>query len=104
MAIEDLGYTRDRLILSELNHFPVLMVRAHTRPFRHKWMNIITGLILPLSIFFYLRMYRFRLRLYRDLRDIQQTTDTIMPRILELGQAHDQQLIKDIYINKGITH
>ena len=104
VAIEDLGYTRDRLILSELNHFPVLMVRAHTRPFRQKWMNIITGLILPLSIFFYLRMYRFRLRLYRDLRDIQQTTDTIMPRILELGQAHDQQLIKDIYINNGITH
>ena len=83
VAIEDLSYTKDKLILSELNNYPVIAVRAHTRPFRRKWMNIVTGLILPLGIFFYFRMIRFRLRLYRDLRAIRSTTDRVLPRIME---------------------
>ena len=83
-AIEDLGYTRDKLILSELNNYPIIAVRAHTRPFRKKWLNAITGLLLPIGIFFYFRMIRFRLRLYKDLRTIRQTNDRIIPRALEL--------------------
>ena len=74
VAIEDLGYTRDKRILAELNHYPVIATHAHTRPFRKKWLNIVTGLCLPLGAFFYFRMIRFRLRLYRDLRTIRQTT------------------------------
>ena len=85
VAIEDLSYTKDKLILSELNNYPVIAVRAHTRPFRRKWMNIVSGLILPLGIFFYFRMIRFRLRLYRDLRAIRSTTDRVLPRIVELS-------------------
>ena len=80
-VIEDLGYTKDKIILSELNHYPVLATTAHTRPFRKKWMNIIAGLILPLGIFFYIRMLRFRMRLYRDLRTIRHTSDHIVERI-----------------------
>ncbi len=38
-VIEDLANTRDRKILSELNHYPILAVKAHTRPFERKWMN-----------------------------------------------------------------
>ena len=84
-AIEDLGYTRDKLILTELNNYPIIAVRAHTRPFRRKWLNVITGLLLPIGIFFYFRMIRFRLRLYKDLRTIRQTSDKIVPRALELS-------------------
>ena len=84
VAIEDLSYTKDKLILSELNNYPIIAVRAHTRPFRRKWMNIVSGLILPLGIFFYFRMILFRLRLYRDLRTIRSTTDRVLPRIIEL--------------------
>ena len=84
-AIEDLGYTRDKLILSELNNYPIIAVRAHTRPFRKKWLNAVTGLLLPIGIFFYFRMIRFRLRLYKDLRTIRQTNDRIIPRALELS-------------------
>ena len=84
-AIEDLGYTRDKLILSELNNYPVIAVRAHTRPFRKKWLNAVTGLLLPLGAFFYIRMIRFRLRLYKDLRTIRLTNDKIIPRALELS-------------------
>ncbi|MBR5325662.1 MAG: LptF/LptG family permease [Prevotella sp.] len=84
-AIDDLSYTRDKLILSELNNYPIIAVRAHTRPFRKKWLNAITGLLLPIGIFFYIRMIRFRLRLYKDLRTIRQANDKIIPRALELS-------------------
>ena len=84
-AIEDLSFTRDRLILTELNHYPIIMTRAHTRPFSRKWMNVVTGLILPVGVFFYLRMWRFRLRLYRDLHTIRQVSGKIIPRALELA-------------------
>ena len=80
-VIEDLGYTKDKIVLSELNHYPVLATTAHTRPFRKKWLNIIAGLIIPLGIFFYIRMLRFRMRLYRDLRTIRHTSDHIVERI-----------------------
>ena len=85
VAIEDLGYTRDRLILTELNNYPIIATHAHTRPFRSKWLNAITGLVLPVGLFFYFRMIRFRFRLYKDLRTISQTSNRIIPRALELS-------------------
>jgi len=96
-AVDDLSYTRDRVILNELNRYPILLTHAHTRPFSKKWMNIMAGLILPVGLFFYLRMWRFRLRLYKDLIDIRQTTARIMPRIIECGHLEDDPLIREIY-------
>ena len=80
-TIEDLGYTRDRQILHQLNHYPMMATHAHTRPFERRWLNIVTGLVLPLGIFFYFRMLRFRLRLYKDLRTIRQTSNKIIQHI-----------------------
>ena len=86
-VIEDLQNTKDKIILHELNSYPFIATHAHTRPFSKKWMNIVAGLLLPLGIFFYLRMWRFRLRLYRDLRVIRRTNENIVRRIAE-RQAH----------------
>ena len=83
-VIEDLANTRDRKILSELNHYPILAVKAHTRPFERKWMNITAAVILPAGIFFYFRMWRFRLRLLRDLITIRNTNNEIVGRISQL--------------------
>ncbi|MBO5583710.1 MAG: LptF/LptG family permease [Prevotella sp.] len=83
-VIEDLANTRDRKILSELNHYPILAVKAHTRPFERKWMNITAAIILPAGIFFYFRMWRFRLRLHRDLITIRNTNNEIVGRISQL--------------------
>ena len=83
-VIEDLGNSRDKVILNELNNYPILATHAHTRPFRRTWMNIITGLLLPAGIFFYFRMLRFRIRLYQDLRVITRTNEAITNRISEL--------------------
>ena len=80
-VIEDLGNTRDKLILTELNHYPIIATHAHTRPFRRKWLNIITGLILPVGLFFYFRMIRFRVRLYKDLHVIRKTNERIVDYI-----------------------
>ena len=77
-VIEDLSNTRDRLLLHRLNQYPVLATHAHTRPFRQRWLNALTGLILPVGIFFYVRMIRFRVRLYRDLRTITGTSQAIV--------------------------
>ena len=97
VAIEDLGYTRDKFILHELNNYPIMATHAHTRPFRRKWLNIITGLFLPLGIFFYFRMLRFRLRLYRDLRDIRNTSNRLIPRALELAEKQKDTMMDETY-------
>lgn len=80
-VIEDLGNTKDRKILTELNNYPILAVKAHTRPFERKWMNIAAAIIVPFGAFLYFRMWRFRLRLYRDLYTIRTTNDEIVKRI-----------------------
>lgn len=83
-VIEDLTNTRDRALLSELNNYPVLAVKAHTRPFERKWLNIVSAIIIPLGLFFYLRMWRFRIRLLRDLRQIVQTNDAVTEQITKI--------------------
>ena len=86
LAIEDLSNSSDKQLLAELNNYPVIDPDAHTRPFKKKWMNVITGLFLPLGIFFYFRMIRFRIRLYKDLRTIRQTSNKIIPLALKFTQ------------------
>ena len=80
-TIDDLANTRDIVILTELNKYPVVSEKAHTRPFERKWMNIVAAIILPVGIFLYLRMWMFRLRLLHDLRVIKQTNEAICHRI-----------------------
>ena len=82
-VIEDLSNTKDKTILNELNALPIIATHAHTRPFVRKWMNVVTGVILPLGVFFYLRMWRFRLRLLRDLRNIVAASENIIRRVKE---------------------
>ena len=96
-TIEDLGYARDKHVLYALNEYPIIATHAHTRPFEKKWLNIVSGLFLPLGIFFYCRMIRFRLRLYRDLRDISNTSNKLMPIILELADKQKDKLLDETY-------
>jgi len=77
-VIDDLSNSREKQTLHLLNQYPVLATHAHTRPFRQRWLNALTGIILPLGIFFYIRMLRFRLRLYKDLKTIEKTSNAII--------------------------
>ncbi len=83
-TIEDLSNTKDRMVLAYLNRYPIVATHAHTRPFRQKWLNIITGLVIPAGLFFYLRMCRFRLRLRKDLHTITHTNELMVQRISEI--------------------
>jgi lipopolysaccharide export system permease protein len=86
-----LSNSKDPQILNNLNHYPIVATHAHTRPFRQKWLNIITGLLVPVGAFFYVRMIRFRLRLYRDLRNIRQSSENIIQQAEKL--AEQQQTV-----------
>lgn len=79
--IEDLANTKDSVILNELNTYPIISEKAHTRPFDHKWLNIAAAIIVPLGIILYVRMWRYRLRLLQDLKNIKKTNDRIIARI-----------------------
>ena len=77
-VIRDLSNTRDKQVMHLINQYPVLAVKAHTRPFDRRWMNIVAAIIVPVGIFTYLRMWRFRLRLLRDLKVIRYTNTNIV--------------------------
>lgn len=83
-AISDLGNTRERSIMKLLSQYPVMSVKAHTRPFNRRWMNIAAFCLLPLGIFLYIRMWRFRLRLHGDLRRIHNLNDALITEISTL--------------------
>ena len=87
IAIEDLAYTKNNYVLMKLNQYPIIATHAHTRPFRKKWLNAVTGIFLPTGIFFYVRMIRFRIRLYRDLQNIRRVNKKLIPRVVQLGEG-----------------
>ncbi|MCH5307011.1 MAG: LptF/LptG family permease [Prevotella sp.] len=91
-TIEDLSATRDKHVLMGINQYPIIAVKAHTRPFQRRWLNAVTGLLLPLGLFFYFRMLRFRFRLYKDLQQIRRINEQLIPRIEELGGRQNPYL------------
>ena len=86
-VIEDLSNTKDKVVLTELNRYPIMATHAHTRPFKAKWLNATVGIVLPLGLFFYIRMVRFRFRLMRDLKAIRSANDAIIARIGQMEAA-----------------
>ena len=90
--IADLSNTRDPIILSELNFYPIMSVKAHTRPFERKWLNIVSAVLIPLGFVLYMRMWRYRLRLLRDLRTIKAENDIITERIKAIAQRDGHTL------------
>ena len=86
-VIDDLSNTKDRAIITRLNDYPVMSVKAHTRPFERKWLNILSAIIFPVGIVLYIRMWRFRIRLWRDLSATVQASDGIVARIDEMEKT-----------------
>ncbi len=79
--VEELHNSKNSSIVGALNLMPVLVPNAHTRPFHKQWLNVATGIILPLGLFFYFRVWRYRIRLRRDLASIQQVSAMLNERI-----------------------
>ena len=85
--IETLGNSKDMQILNLLNNYPILSVNAHKSPSSHLWINILCGIVLPVGIVFYLRIWMFGRRLDKDLKRIAETNEGIMKRIKELEES-----------------
>ena len=85
-----LSNSRDAAILDTLNKFPIISVHAHTRPFHnYKW-NIVLGIVFPLGVFFYFRIWIYRLRLYKDISQIRKCCGLIAGRIDKILQTEQQ--------------
>ena len=80
-VIEDLTNTKDLEIMANLNLYPIVSEKAHTRPFERRWMNIAAFVLVPVGVTLYIRMWMFRVRLLRDLRTIKQTNTKVVERI-----------------------
>lgn len=76
-----LSNSKDSALLEHLNGMPVVSAYAHTRPFHDYRWNMVLGIIFPLGIFFYFRIWRYRLRLYRDILQIRKYSNLIIGRI-----------------------
>ena len=79
--IEELSNSKDKVILNALNNYPILSVNAHKSPFNNIWLNSLSGIIIPIGIFFYFRIWRFGLRLDKDLKNIVATSREIQAAI-----------------------
>lgn len=77
-------------MINELNRMPILAVKAHTRPFPKLWLNLATGVILPVGLFFYFRMWMFRLRLDNDMKETRVTCHHLEKIIRQNEQKNDE--------------
>jgi len=75
--IEELANSRDAKILQELNNLPIIYARAHTSPFHSRRLNVAAGLLFPVGAVLWLRIWRFRLRLLRDMRQMVKSCDAL---------------------------
>ncbi|WP_321519907.1 LptF/LptG family permease [uncultured Bacteroides sp.] len=79
--IEDLANSKDAKILGTLNNFPIMSVHAHRCPFNIQALNTATGVLLPIGIIYYFRIWAFRIRLYKDLKLINKVSRDLQDMI-----------------------
>ncbi|GAK34943.1 membrane protein [Bacteroides graminisolvens DSM 19988 = JCM 15093] len=75
--VDELSNTRSIVLLNQLNNYPLIPVHAHVRPFDIYWLNILAGLFVPVGLFFYFRIWAFRIRLQKDIDKIIKTSEEI---------------------------
>ena len=76
--IEEMGNSKNKKIIISLNEFPVLSTHATVSPFKKRWLNILSLVILPIGAIIYLRALKFRRRLLKDLTRIESNTKNII--------------------------
>ncbi|MBR6169513.1 MAG: LptF/LptG family permease [Bacteroidaceae bacterium] len=79
--VDELHNSRQNYVIALLNMIPYIIPDAHTRPFRNAKRNKWAGIVLPVGIFFWLRIWRFQLRLSRDLDKLQEVGQVLMKKI-----------------------
>ncbi|WP_373728996.1 LptF/LptG family permease [Bacteroides heparinolyticus] len=76
--IDEMSNTKSITLLTELNNYPIIPVHAHVRPFRSYWLNLLCGVLFPIGLFFYFRIWIFRIRLNKDMERIIKTNEEVI--------------------------
>ena len=84
--VEELSNSKSVRILQSVNMLPIIYPNAHVTPLSGRRRNIAAGIIFPLGIVLWLRIWRFRLRLRRDLQQIVKCCDTLTSEIEKLNK------------------
>ena len=82
-CIEELSNSRFRKIIIQLNDTPVLTVGAVSSPFKKRWMNILSIVVIPVALLIYLRSVRFRIKLFKDLTKLENRIKEINSIIIK---------------------
>ncbi|MDD3039158.1 LptF/LptG family permease [Bacteroides sp.] len=77
LLVEEMSNTKSVTLLNTLNNYPIIPVSAHIRPFHKYWLNLAAGIIFPIGLFFYFRIWAFRVRLSRDMERIIKNNEQI---------------------------
>jgi len=85
MLVDELANSRDSRVIGTLNAMPILVPDAHTRPFRRPRLNMLMGILFPVGIILWVRIWRYRLRLWRDMDQLQKHCDYISTRLKKLS-------------------
>ncbi|OUP30819.1 LptF/LptG family permease [Bacteroides sp. An19] len=80
-VIEELSNSKDPILLNAMNNYPFLAVKAHKSPFGNRWLNLALGIVVPVGLLVYLHIWRFRLRLEKDLKNIIRTNGQVIQQI-----------------------
>ena len=64
-----LSNSKSSHVIKQSNAYPIVPMHAHTRPFSNTNLNRTAGLLFPIGLVFYGRVWAFRLRLKRDLQN-----------------------------------
>lgn len=76
--IDEMSNTKSITLLTELNNYPIIPIHAHVRPFRSYWLNLLCGVLFPIGLFFYFRIWIFRIRLNKDMERIIKTNEEVI--------------------------
>lgn len=76
--IDEMSNTRAMSLLTALNNYPVIPVHAHVRPFHNYWLNLACGVVFPVGLFFYFRIWAFRIRLSKDMERVIKTNEDVV--------------------------
>ena len=92
--VEELSNSRSLNVISVLNRLPLIYVHAHTSPFSSHWANVVSGCVFPIGIVLWFRIWRFMLRLLRDVNQIVKVCDQLNYII---NKEHNHEALADGY-------
>ena len=82
--VEDLNNSTSPQILSVLGDMPVLYESGTRSPFAHRRVNWVLAVLFPLGLVVWLRVWRFRFRLARDLRQLRKALNRLDEAFAEM--------------------